>query len=114
MAGEAEFYCGYCGGDVIWSVENVQYEHADSGERVKADSPGDYVSAAHNRKGTRVNAVDVQRSDERDVDDFCIEYTGLTDQAGYLDCGCHGSQREHTHNEPTSESAIRAEGGQDI
>lgn len=103
----SEFYCGYCGGDVLWSSENVQYEHADSGERVEADSPGDYVSAAHNRQGTRVNAVDVQRSDERDIDP-------IADTAGYLTCGCHGSQREHTCDLKGPVDSLRSEGGYDI
>ena len=62
----SEFYCGYCGGDVIFSEENNQYEHANDGYRVVPGSPGDYVSTTHNRKGTKVEAYDVERSDERD------------------------------------------------
>ena len=64
-----EYYCGYCGGDVLWSDENVQFEHTDDGERVDPPVPGDYVSAAHNRKGSRVNPADVQSRGERDAED---------------------------------------------
>lgn len=91
--GKTEYYCGYCGGDVIWSDENVQFEHSDDGERVDPPTPGDYVSAAHNRKGSRVNPVDVQRDDERDADEILTE--PITDSAGYLSCGCHGSWSDH-------------------
>lgn len=148
------YVCGYCDGWVIYSQENLRYEHAEDGERVKADSPGDFVSAAHNRAGTPVNPADVIDSDEiertyhdtesADLNDDMsdgfgntfretvnpdpidwtlpeyrcesggLEYTEVTDAAGYLKCGCHGSQRDHTCNEPDRESAMRAEGGYDI
>lgn len=101
MSGKTDFYCGYCGGDVIFSEENNQFEHAEDGYRVVPGSPGDYASAPHNHKGTRVASYDVERSDERDLDEsVCesggLEYTDITDSAGYLSCGCHGSQKEHT------------------
>lgn len=119
----AEFYCGYCLGDVIFSDENVQWEHATDGQRVQADSPGDYVSAQHNRKGSRVLAADVcSRSDEPALP-IVNEYTAdlmhafqITDSGGYLSCGCHGSQSEHICRlaiEADRESAMRAEGGYD-
>lgn len=86
---DTEFYCGYCGGDVIYSTENVQYQHVDSGERITGITPGDYISARHNRAGTAVLAVDVERNDERDAEP-------ITDSAGYLSCGCLATDREHS------------------
>lgn len=79
-------YCGYCLGNVAFNESTIRWEHTENGERVKADSPSDFVSAAHNRAGTPVNPADVEFSE---VD------APITDSAGYLTCGCHGSQREH-------------------
>lgn len=113
-----EFYCGYCGGDVIYSPENAQYEHTDSGERITGITPGDFISARHNRAGTAVLAVDVQRDDERDAEAFSQDLLTdpIADSGGYLPCGCHGSQPEHTCKlaiEADRESAMRAEDGHD-
>lgn len=120
----SEFYCGYCGGDVIFSDENAQHEHANSGERITNITPGDFVSAQHNQQGSRVIAADVQRSDERDLDHEYIDRSSIGDDAiglesiildaaGNLPCGCHGSQREHTCG-VDPEAEMRAEGGYDI
>lgn len=86
---ERKAYCGYCGGNAVFSPENVQWQHADSGERVKADSPGDMISARHNREGSVILPVDIQWEDESDADP-------ITDAAGYLSCGCLGTDRDHS------------------
>lgn len=52
--------CGYCGGQVaLADTDNGQrYVHTTDGDRVTA-TPGDYVSAPHNRAGTIVRITDV-------------------------------------------------------
>lgn len=51
--------CGFCGGRAVWHEDTLAWEHADDGERVRVGNPGDFVSAGHNRKGTRVNPADL-------------------------------------------------------
>lgn len=51
--------CGYCLGRVTFDRDRMAWVHVDSGDRVTPNGPGDMVSAAHNRAGTRVNVVDV-------------------------------------------------------
>lgn len=57
--------CGYCNGTVEWSPWDGSYVHVTDGERITNISPGDYVSAQHNRAGTRVNSADVVTDDEQ-------------------------------------------------
>lgn len=56
---EEPMWCGYCNGAVIDNPDGPGYVHADSGDRVKPNGPGDLVSGLHNRAGTRVNPVDI-------------------------------------------------------
>lgn len=53
-------YCGYCLGDVVFNESTIRWEHAEDGERIPVITPGDMVSAAHNRAGTPVNPSDVE------------------------------------------------------
>jgi hypothetical protein len=55
--------CGYCGGEVIRTDEG--YVHADDGDRVRVSGPGDYVTARHNRAGTKVLTVDIWHPETR-------------------------------------------------
>lgn len=51
--------CGYCGGEVVWSDEALSYVHTTSDRRVPPPVPGDFLSAHHNRAGSRVGPYDV-------------------------------------------------------
>ena len=55
------YECGYCGGSVVWNDERYVYVHATDGNRIAAVdiTPGDWMSARHNRAGTRVNPADL-------------------------------------------------------
>lgn len=64
--------CGYCDGDVVKAA--IGHEHATDGNRVTA-GPGDFVSARHNRAGTRVNPMDVVEVGE---------FTAVINVPGYL------------------------------
>lgn len=58
----AEQECGYCGGRAVKG--DLGYVHAEDGDRVKPGGPGDFVSAGHNRAGTRINPVDLVDAEE--------------------------------------------------
>jgi hypothetical protein len=54
--------CGFCGGRAVKA--DIGYVHAEDGDRVKVGGPGDFVSAGHNRAGTRINPVDLIDADD--------------------------------------------------
>lgn len=89
-------YCGYCLGDALFNQDKTRWEHATDGERITNISAGDYVSAAHNRAGTKINAVDLiddseaeENSEERHAR-FHLANTGEL-PGGSLNCSeCAG------------------------
>jgi hypothetical protein len=60
--------CGYCHG-VLCETE-IGYVHAANGDRVTDITPGDFVSAAHNRAGTRVDHYDVVTRNRSEIREF--------------------------------------------
>lgn len=50
--------CGYCHGEVSRG-ERGGYIHNESGERITNITPGDFVSAGHNRAGTVARSAEV-------------------------------------------------------
>lgn len=61
---ELLMWCGYCGGTAMKA--DIGWVHADSGERIRNISPGDFVSAFHNVANTRVMPYDLVDADELD------------------------------------------------
>lgn len=64
--------CGYCFGIVIDNPNGPGFVHESDGQRVAVSGPGDFVSAAHNRAGSRVNPVDIIET----VTDVTVEREG--------------------------------------
>jgi hypothetical protein len=60
----SEYECGYCGGAAVDNPDGPGMVHAEDGVRIASISSGDFVSAAHNRAGTRINPVDLVESGE--------------------------------------------------
>ena len=51
--------CSYCGDRVRIPRDGFEYVHTTSAPRVRNISPGDFVSARHNVKGSPVGSYDV-------------------------------------------------------
>jgi hypothetical protein len=59
----ARYECGYCGGVARWEQTVGSYVHADQGPRIGTVSPGDHVSARHNRAGTPILPCDLEEAE---------------------------------------------------